>query len=478
MTPFYTRYPELAFSETRTVRLLQAQGALPPGEYGFIEYYCEEPDCDCRRTLLAVVEQRRPKDVLAYINFGWESVSFYEQWLHGDKADARDIVAGSLDPLQRQSRHAPALLRLFQELLRSDANYVARLARHYAIFKGAQAGEPQNEPSAKPTQTLPEFNTVPDILRQLSNNPDLGDFAPFEAALKAAEQHREEIIPELIAVLERVADNPEPFWMNGSDCLPLFAILLLAQFRETRARECFWRFFSLPEKYSLDLTGDLVTEQGAAILASVCGGDPAPLMELFRNPKASIFVREQALYGLLVQKLWQERPHAAVLEDLRNLFQTFPKSDDGRLWASLIIAVLDGDLAELVPEARQAFDEGLVDADSITRKHFEQELQEDGQRRWQIFAERNHPINAVDEACSWLCWQRADEEEDWEDEEEEWAAEDLGGADEVFSHPPLPQYPPPSPYAPPAPYIAPAKVGRNDPCPCGSGRKYKKCCGA
>jgi uncharacterized protein YecA (UPF0149 family) len=23
-----------------------------------------------------------------------------------------------------------------------------------------------------------------------------------------------------------------------------------------------------------------------------------------------------------------------------------------------------------------------------------------------------------------------------------------------------------------------AKVGRNDPCPCGSGKKFKKCCGA
>lgn len=23
-----------------------------------------------------------------------------------------------------------------------------------------------------------------------------------------------------------------------------------------------------------------------------------------------------------------------------------------------------------------------------------------------------------------------------------------------------------------------AKIGRNEPCPCGSGRKYKKCCGA
>lgn len=30
----------------------------------------------------------------------------------------------------------------------------------------------------------------------------------------------------------------------------------------------------------------------------------------------------------------------------------------------------------------------------------------------------------------------------------------------------------------PAEPSAPAKVGRNDPCPCGSGRKHKKCCGA
>lgn len=25
--------------------------------------------------------------------------------------------------------------------------------------------------------------------------------------------------------------------------------------------------------------------------------------------------------------------------------------------------------------------------------------------------------------------------------------------------------------------VSPGKVGRNDPCPCGSGKKYKKCCG-
>ena len=25
--------------------------------------------------------------------------------------------------------------------------------------------------------------------------------------------------------------------------------------------------------------------------------------------------------------------------------------------------------------------------------------------------------------------------------------------------------------------VKPPKIGRNDPCPCGSGKKYKKCCG-
>ena len=26
------------------------------------------------------------------------------------------------------------------------------------------------------------------------------------------------------------------------------------------------------------------------------------------------------------------------------------------------------------------------------------------------------------------------------------------------------------------PVVAEKKIGRNDPCPCGSGKKYKKCC--
>jgi uncharacterized protein YecA (UPF0149 family) len=42
---------------------------------------------------------------------------------------------------------------------------------------------------------------------------------------------------------------------------------------------------------------------------------------------------------------------------------------------------------------------------------------------------------------------------------------------------PLPQPPEPIECVPPKPFIRGPKIGRNEPCPCGSGKKYKKCCG-
>ncbi len=56
----------------------------------------------------------------------------------------------------------------------------------------------------------------------------------------------------------------------------------------------------------------------------------------------------------------------------------------------------------------------------------------------------------------------SDEDRDDADREEEEEGEGEGEEEEL---------------EPQAPYRAPPKVGRNEPCPCGSGKKYKKCCG-
>jgi len=59
MIPFHLLLPELAQKEVRCVhtgppRPDPSSSALPADEYIYLEYYCEELDCDCRRVYLEV----------------------------------------------------------------------------------------------------------------------------------------------------------------------------------------------------------------------------------------------------------------------------------------------------------------------------------------------------------------------------------------------------------------------------------------
>jgi hypothetical protein len=497
VTPFHSICIEPGLRETRCIHVLAPGGPLPVGEYAYLEFYCEDLACDCRRVLLQVTSRAAPSKPMATINFGWESAEFYTAWMHGDKQAGRDITSASLDPLNPQSKYADWFLDYFQQYLVADPDYVARLRDHYEQFKRALCTRPadvfspppampRRQPAEReetPCQTDPappraaSPMTVPEILQQLSHVPDQADFAPYEAALQAAIEQREAITPELIAALDRVSANPAHYRQNPHECLYLFAIYLLCHFRERRALDAFLRFFSLPGEDALDLTGDSVTEHGAAILASVCGGDPAPLLRLAHDESVNPFVREAAIVALLVQAGWGERSREAVIEELRRLFHTLPKPGHAYVWAGLVCAVCDFNAPELLSEARQAFAAGLVDLDVIGLEDLEASFSRTGPYRFRSCAERyqeilqrNAPIDAVIECSGWLCFRNEDEEdEDWEDYSDD-DEDPLTGA---FGPPPQEL----AELTAPRPYIAPPKVGRNDPCPCGSGKKYKKCCG-
>jgi uncharacterized protein YecA (UPF0149 family) len=60
------------------------------------------------------------------------------------------------------------------------------------------------------------------------------------------------------------------------------------------------------------------------------------------------------------------------------------------------------------------------------------------------------------------------EDEPWEDE----APEDAEALEPIWAAPPDDA----AHEAPGAAHRPSPKVGRNDPCPCGSGKKYKRCC--
>jgi hypothetical protein len=482
MIPFHSRFLDLAAQETRSIHVLTAGGQLPIGEYTLLEWFCDDPECDCRRVLVQVVPAGRPDEVLAVINYGWESADFYVQRMHGDTEAGREIVNASLDPLHPQSGCADYLLELFRDIVRTDPEYVARLARHYELFKSTQRPRARSSTAAQPstadTPAQPPMS-VPEILKQLDTLPNQADFAPYAAALRAAVAHRDAITSELIAAIDRVSADADPYLEHSDRCLHLFAIYLLAQFRETGALDCFVRFFSLPGDQALDLTGDLVTESGAAVFASVCGGDPAPLLRLARDETVNEFVRGQAIDALLVQSTWGERPREAVIADLRGLFSSLPKPGNDFVWAALVGAVDTFNAMELLPEVRQAFAEGLVDEaiiglddiDPSEPRRPRSYPHPSAEERFRWFRERNAPIDAIKECSAWLCFQDENEDSELPGEKEQidWEARPGSlSAPSAYA---------PTPYTPPQPYIAPPKIGRNDPCPCGSGMKYKKCCG-
>ena len=137
MIPFFTLIPDLAAQETRTITL-HGRAGLPNGEYGLVEFYCDEPDCDCRRVIFRVVSA--PPDMRTYttINYGWESLAFYTGWMHGDAETAADMQGASLEPFGLQSQYSAAFLELVKWVLQDEA-YVLRLQEHYRTFKAAVA---------------------------------------------------------------------------------------------------------------------------------------------------------------------------------------------------------------------------------------------------------------------------------------------------------------------------------------------------
>jgi hypothetical protein len=162
MIPFHSLLPEIAQREVRCVHLKAVPGVTPTsglsgGEYAVVEFYCDDLECDCRRVFLQVIARHCQDKVLASINYGWEKESFYRKRLPWDQDAPRQIVRGSLDPMNEQSEHAPELLELFQRRV-LDEPYRLRLRKHYQLFR-EELQRRQNSSAAQGSCSAGEVQT-------------------------------------------------------------------------------------------------------------------------------------------------------------------------------------------------------------------------------------------------------------------------------------------------------------------------------
>ena len=131
--PFYSGYKDVAAKETRTLKITADDLGVPRGEYMLLENYCTDKSCDCRKVMINVIEVNSPRQILATIGYGWESVAFYTQWMHGDKEIARMITGAYLELGGIQSQYAQHFLEVFKASLTDE--YVNTIKKHYSMFK-------------------------------------------------------------------------------------------------------------------------------------------------------------------------------------------------------------------------------------------------------------------------------------------------------------------------------------------------------
>ncbi|MEX1232418.1 MAG: DUF1186 domain-containing protein [Planctomycetaceae bacterium] len=322
-------------------------------------------------------------------------------------------------------------------------------------------------------------------LAQILNELDNEDcILPYDA-IRAAQKHREQMTPLLIEMLRQATE-----WVRqGNDAETnghLIALFLLIEFKAKEAYPAIIDSFSLTDLQAMDLYGDALLDFMPGLLAQLAHDDLTVIDDIIANPAFGSFRCDAPdVYLYLVRDGVLSREEA--IERLRrHLRRAIDERDD---IVSILIAALDSlSPAEICPEIDEAFHLNLLDESYISREEIEENI-----ARGDVHFQENLnwlPTTGVVDTFESLqdCYLFDDVGDEFDEEPDD----DYDEVDPEYEALWNQVFRPDEPVHPGEPrddLLTPTfhestivnftpKVGRNEPCPCGSGKKYKKCCGA
>ncbi|MGH9605943.1 MAG: DUF1186 domain-containing protein [Terracidiphilus sp.] len=283
-------------------------------------------------------------------------------------------------------------------------------------------------------------------------------------AVEEAVARRDEVIPGLLHILAEIADPERAARIaaEGDLTAHMYAVYLLAQFREVRAYPLLLRIARLPGDLIDSLLGDFITEDLGRVLASVSGGDLEGIEAIIEDEEADEWVRDAAFGSLVTLVAAGVRSREEVVSYFAGLYRGNLKNANDIVWAGLVSGSCDLYPEELLGDIERSFQAGLVDPGNINMEDVKRELamgRDSALARLQTNPHRQMVVDTVKEYGKWACFHK----------EEPPAPHDATEIRDGLGS----QWPD---RAAPFKRTAP-KIGRNDRCPCGSGKKYKKCCG-
>lgn len=330
------------------------------------------------------------------------------------------------------------------------------------------------------------------LLQQLGDEttvaPDSAQLVFPQAALLGAKAQWSAFWPQIELLMQQMMQGDE---LSDAQYQQLFyGVLLLADVADVKQSALFWQWIETNDGLGSDLEyilGDALTEDLPTIFYVLSGGDSAPLAALLRSTKAGIYVKAAALAALAAQ--YESRQAGLSTEALLVLFDetlaTAQQCQQAFVLTELAIWCMTFGFAQYAPTFQRLLRQNKLDTELITSREI---------NRWQsahiekpLASGLVRPSFDIMQLQEWAAFQPdadiVDDEAATDDAQ--WASNlspaQLAALDSEGLLALLRQQVRDSDASEPATPITAglalkAPAGRNDPCPCGSGKKYKKCC--
>lgn len=284
------------------------------------------------------------------------------------------------------------------------------------------------------------------ILEQLNRSEGF----PAEA-IHAARADREAMTSLFIGAFEDFVSSGR----TRLDGALFFAFHLLGEWRVRSAYRVLTRFLRMPDDVLEPILGDAKAVTAHRVMAAVFDGDPESLRGIVYDVAADEFIRSRMIDAIAVLTLRGDLSRAWSEQFMRECYDRIEPQEDCYAWAGWQGSIAALGFADLKPLVEQAFARGSIDKMWLKFTDFEADLQ------YSLDHPDAEPAHAGDKLT--LFGDTIEELSTWAG----FKPETPGSADRASLRP-LSRYDPErNPFR---------KVGRNDPCPCGSGKKFKKCC--
>lgn len=278
--------------------------------------------------------------------------------------------------------------------------------------------------------------------------------------------NREESAPYLLDSIRNAEEVLDKLLTEDYYFLPFYALYILAQFREPAAYPLVYQLFSAEPEDADAAFDDFITEDLGRVLASVSGGDTSLINRLIEDENVYDFVRSAALGSWFCLFRAGLKTRDEIIAYYKTLFE-LPAGEEDFLRGSLVWHCLDLKAVELMPEIEKSYAENKVEIMLMGDwGEFQKLMAEETSR---FLNGSNTQYDLVDDMIAdietWHCFKNPKEYMQEQSEISEPAANVSAGQNLSWESDHFGTF-----------ERKTAKVGKNEPCPCGSGRKYKKCC--